>query len=77
VWSHDGILCTGEVYHDHLRLTFMKGRELPDPHHLFEPCPPGQARRVVKLREGDTLPGPAFRAIIRHAVALNTAGARR
>lgn len=79
VWSRDGIICTGEVYKDHLRLTFAKGGQLQDPHHLFEPTPPERARRWMLLREADELDEAAFQALVRQAALLNAAprGRRR
>ena len=73
VWSHDGILCTGETYKDHLRFTFFKGAALKDPSRLFNANLVG-VRRALHLHEGDRLDEAAFKALIREAVALNTSG---
>ncbi len=78
VWSHGGILCTGETYKDHLRLTFADGAALPDPHRLFNANLEGVTRAIV-LHEGDTIDDDAFQSLIRAAVARNassTPGAR-
>lgn len=71
VWSHDGIICTGETYRDKVKLTFAKGASLPDPHGLFNASLEGNTRRAVDLHEGDALDESAFKALIRAAVALN------
>jgi hypothetical protein len=71
VWSHDGMVCTGETYRDHVRLTFFKGSELEDPAGLFEPAP--GLRRALKLHQGEPVDEEAFQALIREAVRLNTA----
>lgn len=70
VWSHDGMICTGETYKDHMRLTFPKGSELRDPSRLFNANLEG-ARRAIHLHEGDTIDEPALKDLIRAAVALN------
>lgn len=72
VWSHDGILCTGESYLQVVKLTFHKGASLKDPARLFNASLDGNARRAIDLHEGDTVEAPAFKALIRRAVALNT-----
>jgi hypothetical protein len=72
VWSHDGIICTGETYRDKVKLTFMRGAALDDPHGLFNASLEGHARRAIDIREGDTLDEDAFVALVRAAVALNT-----
>ncbi|MFG0329949.1 MAG: DUF1801 domain-containing protein [Phycisphaerales bacterium] len=72
VWSHDGILCTGECYKDKVKLTFAKGAALDDPSGLFNASLGGSTRRAIDLREGDTLDPRAFKALIRAAVAANT-----
>lgn len=71
VWSHHGILCTGETYKNAVKLTFPRGAELPDPSRLFNAGLEGTARRAIDLREGDSLDEKAFRELIRAAVALN------
>ncbi|MBP7000475.1 DUF1801 domain-containing protein [Amaricoccus sp.] len=73
VWSHDGILCTGETYKAVVKLTFAKGAALPDPSGLFNASLDGSVRRAIDLREGDDPDPEAFRALIRAAVALNAA----
>lgn len=72
VWSHDGILCTGETYKDHVKLTFMEGAALDDPSGLFNAGHGGGTRRAIDLHEGDTVDAAAFKALIREAVRLNT-----
>jgi hypothetical protein len=71
VWSHDGIICTGESYQKAVKLTFAKGAVLPDPSGLFNASLQGNARRAIDLREGDTLDEPNLKALVRAAVALN------
>ena len=73
VWSHDGIICTGETYKDHVRLTFMKGAAVRDPARLFNSGLESNVRRAIDLREGDKLDEEAFKALIRAAVAVNAA----
>jgi len=72
VWSHDGILCTGESYKAIVKLTFAKGASLADPAKLFNASLEGNARRAIDIHEGEELDGKAFRALIREAIALNT-----
>ncbi|QAY75343.1 DUF1801 domain-containing protein [Sphingosinicella sp. BN140058] len=74
VWSHDGIVCTGETYKLVVKLTFMKGAALDDPAGLFNASLEGNARRAIDVREGEAIDGEALKALIRTAVALNTAG---
>ena len=76
VWSHDGQICTGETYKNVVKLTFLKGAQLKDPSRLFNSSLEGNARRAIDLREGEKLDEPAFKALIRSAVALNTAPRR-
>jgi hypothetical protein len=73
VWSHDGILCTGETYKDKVKMTFAKGASLDDPSGLFNASLEGNTRRAIDVHEGEQLDETAFRALIRAAVALNTA----
>lgn len=73
VWSHRGIICTGETYQNTVKLTFAKGAALPDPAGLFNASLAGNTRRAIDLREGDALDPKAFKALIRAAVALNGA----
>jgi hypothetical protein len=75
VWYHDGIICTGETYKNHLRLTFADGAALNDPTGLFNANLQGVTRAIV-LHEGGTLDGNAFKALIRAAAALNASSAR-
>lgn len=72
VWSHDGIICTGETYKGHVKLTFIKGASLKDPSRLFNQD--GTVRRAINIREGDTIDEVAFKKLIRAAVAANTSG---
>lgn len=72
VWSHDGILCTGESYKSVVKLTFLKGASLPDPAKLFNSSLDGNARRAIDIREGEELDADAFKALIHAAIALNT-----
>ena len=72
VWSHDGIICTGETYKDKVKLTFARGASLEDPSHLFNSSLEGNARRAIDIREGDTIDEEALKALIRAAMALNT-----
>ncbi len=76
VWSHDGMICTGETCRSVVKLTFAKGASLADPSGLFNASLEGKVRRAIDLREGDALDGNAFRALIRAAVALNRSSAR-
>jgi hypothetical protein len=73
VWSHDGIICTGETYKSLVKLTFLKGAQLKDPKRLFNSSLDGNTRRAIDLHEGDKLDEAAFKALIREAVALNEA----
>lgn len=70
-WSLGGIICTGETYKDHVKLTFMKGASVPDPTGLFNASLDGNARRAIDIREGDKLPATAFKALVKAAAALN------
>lgn len=76
VWSHAGILCTGESYKAVVKLTFAKGAALPDPAGLFNASLDGNVRRAIDIREGEAPDEAAFTALIRAAVALNVAGKR-
>src|SRR5205807_9272410 len=73
VWSHDGIICTGETYKSAVKLTFAKGASLDDPKGLFNSSLEGNTRRAIDFHEGDTIDDKALQALIRAAVALNTA----
>lgn len=77
VWSHDGIICTGETYKNHVKFTFAKGASLSDPRHLFNSSLEGNARRAIDIHEGEEIDERAFKALIRAAVALNEASFRR
>jgi hypothetical protein len=74
VWSHDGIICTGESYKSVVKLTFMKGASLNDPAKLFNSSLDGNARRAIDIHEGEEVDAGAFQALIRAAVDLNTGG---
>src|SRR4051794_12291916 len=76
VWSHGGMICTGETYKDHVKLTFSKGAQLEDPDGLFNSGLKGNARRAIDLHEGEQVDEAAFEALIRGAVALNESSAR-
>ena len=71
VWSHDGIICTGETYKSAVKLTFAKGASLEDPSGLFNSSLDGNTRRAIDIRQGDKLDEAAFKALIRAAVAVN------
>ena len=71
VWSHDGIICTGEVYKSVVKLTFAKGASLKDPTQLFNSSLEGKVRRAIDIHEGEVVDQAAFLALIREAVALN------
>ncbi|HZQ16523.1 MAG TPA: DUF1801 domain-containing protein [Gaiellaceae bacterium] len=73
VWSHGGGICTGEVYKSIVKLTFFKGASLDDPSGLFNASLEGRVRRAIDIREGETVDAGAFTALVRAAVALNTA----
>ena len=77
VWSHDGILCTGESYKQIVKLTFMKGASLEDPARLFNSSLEGNARRAIDIHEGEAIDESAFQALIRQAVAHNRASKSR
>ena len=74
VWSHDGIICTGESYNKVVKLTFIKGASLPDPTRLFNASLDGNARRAIDIHEGEEVDEISFKALIRQAVALNKGG---
>src|SRR5437899_7086338 len=71
VWSHAGIICTGETYKAVVKLTFAKGASLPDPTGLFNSSLEGNARRAIDIREGEKVDAKAFKALIKAAVKLN------
>lgn len=72
VWSHAGIICTGETYKTAVKMTFAKGAALDDPAHLFNASLEGNTRRAIDVHEGETLDEKALKALIRAAVVLNT-----
>jgi hypothetical protein len=74
VWSHDGIICTGESYKSVVKLTFAKGASLKDPARLFNSSLDGNVRRAIDIHEGEEVDESAFKALIRQAVALNRSG---
>ena len=74
VWSHDGILCTGESYKKVVKLTFAKGAFLEDPSGLFNSSLEGNTRRAIDIEEGETVGATAFKALVRRAVAFNRSG---
>ena len=74
VWSHDGIICTGESYKGVVKLTFAKGASLEDPARLFNSSLDGKVRRAIDIHEGEEVDGSAFKALVRQAVALNGSG---
>src|SRR5687768_4458858 len=71
VWSHDGIVCTGEAYTKVVKLTFARGAKIPDPKHLFNSSLGGNTRRAIDIHEGEEVDAAAFKALIRTAVAQN------
>ncbi len=74
IWSHDGIICTGESYKDKIKLTFAKGASLKDPARLFNSSLDGNVRRAIDIFEGERVDESAFKALILQAVAVNSAG---
>src|SRR5205809_1337036 len=74
VWSHDGIICTGESYKNAVKLTFAKGASLQDPARLFNSSLDGNVRRAIDIHEGEEIDARALKALIRAAVALNVSG---
>lgn len=77
VWSHDGILCTGETYKKVVKLTFAKGASLKDPAGLFNSSLEGKVRRAIDIAEGETVDAKAFEELVREAVGVNGAGAAK
>ena len=75
VWSHDGLICTGEVYKNAVKMTFPRGASLDDPSGLFNSSLEGRARRAIDFREGDKVDEKALKTLIHAAVALNTSSA--
>ena len=74
VWSHNGIVCTGETYKNVVKMTFAKGASLKDPSRLFNSSLDGNTRRAIDIREGEEIDAPALKALIRAAVAFNVSG---
>ena len=74
IWSHDGIICTGETYKKVVKLTFMQGAALKDPARLFNSSLDGNVRRAIDIHEGEKVDASAFKALVRQAVALNSSG---
>ncbi|HEY2404423.1 MAG TPA: DUF1801 domain-containing protein [Polyangiaceae bacterium] len=72
IWSHDGIICTGESYKSIVKLTFAKGASLKDPARLFNSSLDGNVRRAIDIHEGEKVDATAFKALVRQAIALNT-----
>jgi hypothetical protein len=77
VWSHDGIVCTGETYKAAVKLTFARGAGLPDPQRLFNASLEGGTRRAIDIHEGETVDASAFKQLVQAAVALNVGSARK
>ena len=77
VWSHDGLICTGETYKNVVKMTFQRGASLKDPSRLFNSSLDGNVRRAIDLHEGETIDEEALKALVRAAVALNGSSARR
>ena len=77
VWSHNGIICTGEVYKKIVKLTFARGASLPDPAGLFNSSLDGNTRRAIDISEGELPPAAAFTALIKAAVSQNLAGVKK
>jgi len=77
IWSHDGIICTGESYRKVVKLTFAKGASLKDPARLFNSSLDGNTRRAIDIHEGEKVDESAFKALVRQAVALNSSGKAR
>ena len=77
VWSHHGIVCTGEIYTKVVKLTFARGASVPDPGHLFNSSLEGNTRRAIDIHEGETVDARAFKVLVKAAVALNGATAKK
>src|SRR5579862_1981972 len=77
VWSHDGIICTGETYKEVVKMTFAKGAALKDPSRLFNSSLEGNTRRAIDIREGEKINATALKTLIRAAVALNKSKSKR
>jgi hypothetical protein len=77
VWSHDGIVCTGEAYKKVVKLTFARGAKVPDPSRLFNSSLAGNTRRAIDIHEGERVDAGAFKALVTAAVAQNRAPAKK
>ena len=77
VWSHDGLICTGETYKSVVKLTFARGASLSDPTHLFNSSLEGKVRRAIDVHEGESVDAEALKALVRAAVTLNRSSTRR
>ena len=77
IWSHDGIICTGESYKKVVKLTFAKGASLKDPSKLFNSSLEGNTRRAIDIPEGEEVNAKAFKALVREAIAFNTASKKK
>src|SRR3954466_2605565 len=77
VWSHDGIVCTGEIYKKVVKLTFAKGASVPDPERLFNASLEGGTRRAIDIGEGETVDANAFKALIKAAVSVNAPAVKK
>jgi hypothetical protein len=77
VWSHEGMVCTGEVYTNVVKLTFARGASVPDPSRLFNASLEGGTRRAIDIGEGETVDARAFKALVKSAIALNGASVKK
>ena len=77
VWSHDGIVCTGEAYTKVVKLTFARGASVPDPSRIFNASLEGNTRRAIDIREGEKVDARAFKALVKAAVARNSVAAKK
>lgn len=77
VWSHNGIVCTGETYRNSVKLTFARGASIPDPTRLFNSSLDGNTRRAIDIHQGETVDARAFKALVKAAVARNAAPAKK
>ena len=77
VWSHEGIVCTGEVYTNVVKLTFARGASVPDPSRLFNASLEGGTRRAIDIREGEIVDARAFKALVKSAIALNRSSVKK
>ena len=76
VWSHNGIVCTGETYRNAVKLTFARGASIPDPSHLFNSSLEGNTRRAIDIHEGEKIDARAFKALVKAAVAQNSSATK-